>query len=78
MTKIPEKLKTKNLKKKESFLHESSVKNSKVFCTCCPTWEIKHPSRCSNTLKNRDKIHYFCTARCKEKFLKSPEKYTHE
>jgi YHS domain-containing protein len=47
----------------------------KVYCPCCPTWEIKHPERCSNTMKHAGKTLYFCTRRCKERFAKAPEKF---
>lgn len=47
----------------------------KTFCTVCPTWEIKNPDRCSNTLKKASKTLYFCTKRCKERYSKSPEKF---
>ncbi len=43
----------------------------KVFCTICPKWEIKRPEVCSNTLVTKSKKHYFCTRRCKERFIKS-------
>ncbi|MCC7404066.1 MAG: hypothetical protein IT288_06665 [Bdellovibrionales bacterium] len=52
-----------------------AVAKKKVFCTVCPTWEIKNPDRCSNTLKKRSKTLYFCTKRCKERYTKSPEKF---
>ncbi|MBI3441524.1 MAG: hypothetical protein HY052_06960 [Proteobacteria bacterium] len=48
----------------------------KTHCTVCPTWEIKQPDRCSNTLKNGLKTLYFCTHRCKERYLKTPEKFS--
>jgi len=48
---------------------------AKIFCPCCPDWEIKHPERCSNTLEAADRTLYFCTKRCKERFLKNPEKF---
>ena len=44
----------------------------KVYCRVCPDWEIKHPDRCSNTLTQRGATLYFCTRRCKERFLKAP------
>lgn len=47
---------------------------ARVFCVMCPKWEIKRPERCSNTLTRAGKKKYFCTARCKEKFLKKEEK----
>lgn len=47
----------------------------KIFCTVCPTWEIKKPEVCSNTLTHKNKKHYFCTKRCKERFEKAPEKF---
>lgn len=42
----------------------------KHFCVMCPTWEIKRPERCSNTLKAGAKTLYFCTKRCLERFQK--------
>lgn len=42
----------------------------KIFCTICPQWEIKRPEVCSNTLVSKGKKHFFCTRRCKERFLK--------
>lgn len=47
----------------------------KTYCTVCPKWEIKLPERCSNTIKKAAKTFYFCTARCKERYLKAPEKF---
>ena len=47
----------------------------KTYCTVCPKWEIKLPERCSNTIKKAAKTLYFCTARCKERYLKAPEKF---
>ena len=51
------------------------IAKKKTYCTVCPTWEIKHPERCSNTLKKASKTLYFCTKNCKEKFSKAPEKF---
>lgn len=51
------------------------AKGDKVFCPCCPTWEIKFPERCSNTLERAGRTLFFCTRRCKDKFARSPEKY---
>jgi hypothetical protein len=48
----------------------------KTYCTVCPAWEIKRPERCSNTLKKGMKVLYFCTARCKERYQKAPEKFS--
>lgn len=48
----------------------------KVFCTMCPKWEIKRPEVCSNTLTSKGNKHYFCTKRCKERFVKQAEKST--
>jgi len=45
-----------------------------VFCTICPKWEIKRPEVCSNTLTAKGTKHYFCTRRCKERFIKNAEK----
>ncbi len=44
-------------------------KKTKTFCKMCPTWEIKQPERCSNTLQKVKKL-YFCTKRCKDRFNK--------
>lgn len=49
---------------------------SKTYCTVCPAWEIKHPDRCSNTLKRASGTLYFCTKRCKERFVKDPAKFS--
>lgn len=49
---------------------------AKTFCTVCPKWEIKKPERCSNTLVKGGKKHYFCTAKCKERFARAPEKFS--
>ncbi|MBX9771481.1 MAG: YHS domain-containing protein [Candidatus Obscuribacterales bacterium] len=51
------------------------AKKTKVFCPCCPKWEIKRPEVCSNTLVYKRKKLYFCTKRCKERFEKAPEKF---
>ena len=50
---------------------ENEPETSKVFCPCCPTWEIKRPERCSNTLEYLGLKLYFCTKRCKERFIKN-------
>lgn len=47
-----------------------------TYCAMCPDWEIKHPERCSNTTKKAGKTVYFCTARCKEKFLRKQKPST--
>lgn len=47
----------------------------KTYCRVCPTWEIKNPDRCSNTVKLSTKTLYFCTKKCKERFAKAPEKF---
>jgi hypothetical protein len=47
----------------------------KTYCVVCPDWEIKNPDRCSNTLKAKSETLYFCTARCKERYVKAPEKF---
>ena len=47
----------------------------KTYCVVCPTWEIKNPERCSNTIEKGSKKLYFCTKRCKERFEKTPEKF---
>lgn len=41
-----------------------------TYCAMCPDWQIKNPQRCSNTLEEDGKTVYFCTARCKERFLR--------
>ncbi len=46
----------------------------KTFCTMCPKWEIKRPEVCSNTLTSKGKMHFFCTKRCKDRFVKSQER----
>lgn len=48
----------------------------KTYCVVCPTWEIKRPEQCSNTIKNSKKTLYFCTKKCKERYTKSPEKFS--
>ncbi|MFA6236516.1 MAG: hypothetical protein WC635_04235 [Bacteriovorax sp.] len=48
----------------------------KTFCTVCPTWEIKRPEQCSNTIKKASKTLYFCTKKCKERYVKAPEKFS--
>ncbi len=48
--------------------------DKKIFCPMCPKWEIKIPERCSNTLVKKGKKLYFCTKRCKERFLIKSEK----
>ena len=52
------------------------MEKKKVFCTVCPTWEIKNPDRCSNTTMHKGKKHFFCTRRCKERFENAPEKFS--
>jgi YHS domain-containing protein len=59
---------------------------AKTYCVVCPSWEIKHPERCSNTVtlaKGKAKAAsdsgqstlYFCTRRCKDRYLKAPEAF---
>lgn len=48
---------------------------AKTFCAVCPTWEIKRPEKCSNTLTRQGTKRYFCTKRCKERFAKAPEDF---
>lgn len=48
-----------------------SARAKKEFCVMCPDWEIKIPERCSNTLKRGAKTLYFCTRRCKDRFLRA-------
>ena len=52
------------------------IVKKKTFCVVCPTWEIKKPEVCSNTIKSDSKILYFCTKKCKERYIKSPEKFS--
>lgn len=52
------------------------ITKSKTFCTMCPKWEIKRPEVCSNTLTAKGKKHYFCTKRCKDRFVKTLERST--
>jgi hypothetical protein len=47
----------------------------KTFCKICSDWEIKFPERCSNTVKKNLGTLYFCTKKCKERYLKAPEKF---
>lgn len=47
----------------------------KIYCVCCPTWEIKHPDRCSNTSVYKGRKRYFCTKKCKDRFDRAPEKF---
>jgi len=56
-------------------MKRTSTTKKKVFCPVCPKWEIKIPERCSNTLKKGVQMLYFCTKRCKERYIKSPEKF---
>lgn len=51
------------------------MSEKKVHCVVCPKWEIKRPERCSNTLTRRGRKLYFCTRRCKDRYLKTPEKF---
>ncbi len=52
-------------------------KSSKsIFCSVCPDWEIKRPHMCSNTFSHKKTKHYFCTRKCKDRFVKAPEKFT--
>jgi YHS domain-containing protein len=51
--------------------------STKVYCSVCPDWEIKHPERCSNTMTHKGQKRYFCTKKCKELFAKTPERYTY-
>lgn len=44
-----------------------------TYCAMCPDWEIKNPDRCSNTVVDKGRTVYFCTARCKNKFLRRSE-----
>ena len=53
-----------------------NARKKKIHCVVCPKWEIKHPERCSNTIKSKTKILYFCTMKCKERYLKSPEEFS--
>lgn len=53
-----------------------SPSGKKIYCVVCPKWEIKQPDRCSNTLKKGQGTLYFCTSRCKERYIKAPEKFS--
>ncbi len=53
----------------------TKTQTKKVHCGICRDWEIKNPERCSNTLIHKRKRLYFCTRKCKERFMKSPEKF---
>jgi len=52
------------------------MKATKIFCKVCPKWEIKRPEKCSNTLAEGNSKLYSCTARCRERYQKSPEKFS--
>lgn len=52
------------------------VEKKKTYCAVCPDWEIKNPDRCSNTIKKSAKTLYFCTLKCKDRYAKSPEKFS--
>lgn len=52
------------------------ISTKKTYCTVCPKWEIKRPEKCSNTLVSKGQKHFFCTKKCKERFEKTPEKFT--
>lgn len=54
---------------------KKSVVTKKTYCVVCPTWEIKNPDRCSNTIQKASKVLHFCTKKCKERYVKSPEKF---
>ncbi|MBK8171088.1 MAG: hypothetical protein IPK60_12190 [Sandaracinaceae bacterium] len=45
-----------------------------THCAMCPDWEIKRPEKCSNTVERKGKTVYFCTKRCKEKFVRNESK----
>ncbi len=49
---------------------KKKISGKKTFCGMCPDWEIKNPERCSNTHKKGSRTFYFCTRRCKDKFVK--------
>lgn len=51
------------------------AKTTKTFCGICSDWEIKQPEKCSNTLVLKGKKHFFCTAKCKVRFTKTPDKF---
>lgn len=55
----------------EEPMKKSASSKRKTYCAMCPDWEIKHPERCSNTLKKGAKTVYFCTRRCKERYAKA-------
>jgi hypothetical protein len=52
---------------------EKNMSAQKIFCRMCPKWEIKQPERCSNTVLEGAKKIYFCTQRCKEKYLRKAQ-----
>lgn len=54
---------------------QSKRTSKKTYCVVCPSWEIKNPDRCSNTIKKTTNTLYFCTKKCKERYQKSPEKF---
>jgi YHS domain-containing protein len=64
-----------NLTKAHGEKPSKIVSSKKSYCQVCPTWEIKLPDRCSNTIEKKGKKMYFCTKRCKERFIKAPEKF---
>jgi hypothetical protein len=61
---------------KKTAKSKTKSRDAKVYCVVCPTWEIKHPERCSNTvvLSPRRTL-YFCQRRCKDRYLKAPEAF---
>jgi hypothetical protein len=61
--------------KKSAAKKKASSKTQKIFCTVCPKWEIQRPERCSSTKTHKGVLRYFCTAKCKERFEKAPEKF---
>ncbi|MBL8684060.1 MAG: hypothetical protein JNK05_33110 [Myxococcales bacterium] len=47
---------------------DAGAPSAAVFCEMCPTWQIKQPERCSNTLEREGRTLYFCTRRCRERY----------
>lgn len=54
---------------------QSQAPKPAVFCPVCPHWQIKHAERCGNTLKRAGATLYFCTQRCKERYIKNPASF---
>lgn len=54
---------------------KAQSKKKKVYCGICSDWEIKRPEKCSNTTIHKGTKVYFCTSKCKERFLKTPDNF---